>query len=239
MENKDDQSLEEFLAQFAENDEISEPKNLTGDDLLAIYMDELRDVPALTPGEEEQLLSSLAHGSGEAREKARDRLIEGKLGRALEIAGEYRNKGLHMNDLIQEASIGLLVIADGYTGGDFDAAMEKAVRDGIEAALADQSREKTIAEDMRARVNVLKDISASMAKELGREPSVRELAERMKMPEDEIRGIMKEMLNAMSVKSEEMHDAGIDVQAFTDSNPLSKDYPEEPKRSYPDNGKAD
>ena len=83
--------------------------------------------------------------------------------------------------------------------GDFDRLMEESVRAQIESALEDQSREKTVAEDMRARVNVLKDISAAMAQELEREPTAEELAERMKMTVEEIKDIMKLTLDAMSV----------------------------------------
>ena len=86
-----------------------------------------------------------------------------------------------------------------YQGGDFDRMMEKSIRDQIESAIEVQSREKTVAEDMRARVNVLKDISAAMAQELGREATTAELAERMRMTEEEIRDIMKLTLDAMSV----------------------------------------
>ena len=67
-----------------------------------------------------------------------------------------------------------------------------------------QREEMDIEEEMAARVNVLKDISAGMARELGREATVTELAERMKMTEEEIRDIMKLTLDAMSVSGEAM-----------------------------------
>ena len=63
----------------------------------------------------------------------------------------------------------LFLFAGEYEGGDFDAQMEKRVRAAIEDALQIQNRETKIEEEMAARVNVLKDISASMARELGRD----------------------------------------------------------------------
>ena len=71
-----------------------------------------------------------------------------------------------------------------------------------------------IEEEMAARVNVLKDISASMARELGREATLAELAERMKMSEDEIRDIMKLTMDAMKVSGQaaEMAQKEIDEQ---------------------------
>ena len=92
--------------------------------------------------------------------------------------------------------------------------MEKKVRAAIEDALQIQNRETKIEEEMAARVNVLKDISASMARELGREATLAELAERMKMSEDEIRDIMKLTMDAMKVSGQaaEMAQKEIDEQ---------------------------
>ena len=67
----------------------------------------------------------------------------------------------------------LFLFASEYENGDFDAQMEKKVRAAIEDALQIQNRETKIEEEMAARVNVLKDISASMARELGREATLR------------------------------------------------------------------
>ena len=69
----------------------------------------------------------------------------------------------------------------------------------IRAALEEQGLETKVEEEMLARVNVLKEVSKRMAEELGREATVAELAEKMKMTEDEIRDIMKLTLDAMSV----------------------------------------
>ena len=117
-------------------------------------------------------------------------------------------------DLVQEANMALFLFASEYENGDFDAQMEKKVRAAIEDALQIQNRETKIEEEMAARVNVLKDISASMARELGREATLAELAERMKMSEDEIRDIMKLTMDAMKVSGQaaEMAQKEIDEQ---------------------------
>lgn len=118
------------------------------------------------------------------------------------MAEEYRERGLSMNDLVQEANIALLLTAQEYKGGDFDSQSEERIRRMIEDALELQNTEYKVEEEMLARVNVLKDISAGMAEELGREATVEELAERMKMTEQEIKDIMKLTLDAMSVSGE-------------------------------------
>jgi RNA polymerase primary sigma factor len=225
-EQNREQSLEEFLKELSENEEIVEARALKDEDLFAFYSGELADVAPLAPGEEEKLLQKLLAG-GAAKKAAADRLAEGKLSRTLEIAREYENQGVPLNDLIQEASIGLMTAISEYSGGDFEQLSEERIRSAIGEALADQKREKEIAENMRARVNVLRDVSQAMAKDLGRAPTVPELADKMKMTEMEIRDIMKVMLDAMNVKSEDMADNGIDASAFTDSSPLAKDYPED------------
>lgn len=188
-------SLKDFL-------EAGEPEGerefTTEDDFYQLYLDELKMVPPCTPEEEERLLDEILAGS----QAAVKRLVEGKLSQAVGIAEEYKDRGLTMNDLVQEANIALLLTAQEYGGGDFNAQAEERIRRMIEDAMELQSTESRVEEEMLARVNVLKDISASMAEELGREATVEELAERMKMTEEEIKDIMKLTLDAMSVSGE-------------------------------------
>ena len=167
-----------------------------------IYLEELKNLPQGTPEEETALLKKLTEGD----KTAASRLTELKLAKAVQIAEEYHDRGLPAGDLVQEANMALFLFASEYENGDFDAA--------IEDALQIQNRETKIEEEMAARVNVLKDISASMARELGREATLAELAERMKMSEDEIRDIMKLTMDAMKVSGQaaEMAQKEIDEQ---------------------------
>ena len=173
-------SLKDFLAA---GDSGDEREFTSGEDFYQLYLEELKLVPPCSPEEEERLLDEI-------------------LGRAVRMAEEYRDRGLSMNDLVQEANIALLLTAQEYKGGDFDSQSEERIRRMIEDALELQNTEYKVEEEMLARVNVLKDISAGMAEELGREATVEELAERMKMTEQEIKDIMKLTLDAMSVSGE-------------------------------------
>lgn len=93
-----------------------------------------------------------------------------------------------------------LVMAVGdYEGGGFEGFLRQRVREALGAAVESQSLERRTAEKMVDRVNRLKDISAEMAEELGREATVEELARRMELTGDEIRDVMKVTLDAMSV----------------------------------------
>ena len=96
----------------------------------------------------------------------------------------------------------LLLALEQYEKGDFRRQVEDLAVSRIEEALEQQSQEKQAAEEVAARVNVLKDISQMMAEELGREATVEELAAKMKMTVEDIKDIMKVTLDAMSVSPE-------------------------------------
>src|SRR5699024_7028618 len=125
--------------------------------------------------------------------------IEGNLKRVLEYAKEYDGRGLPMGDLVQEGNMALTALAMEYESGAFQELLRERVRACIEAALEEQRMEAEIEENVAARVNVRQEVSRGMAKELGREATVEELAAKMKMPEDEIRDIMKVTLDAVNV----------------------------------------
>ena len=104
-----------------------------------------------------------------------------------------------MADLIQEASLELMMLADEGFEGSFEKLLESRIRVRMEEIINDQKKEADIEEEMLARVNVLQEVSKSMAEELGREAKLSELAERMKMTEDEVREIMKVTMEALSM----------------------------------------
>lgn len=167
-------------------------------DFYRMYLEELKEIPVCTIEEEKVLLEAVLKGDTHAKK----RLVEGHLKEAAELAAKYTDKGLPAGDLVQEANVALLLFVEEYSGRDFKPQMEKRIREVLELALDIQDSELQVEEEMLARVNVLKDISAGMAEELDREATVEELAERMKMTEEEIRNIMKLTLDAMSVSGE-------------------------------------
>ncbi len=165
------------------------------DDLFQMYLDEVRGIPVCTPDEERRLPALAASGD----EGARKRLLEGMLSYGLELAAEYKDRGLPAADLVQEANMAMIMALDAYQEGDYRQQMAGFVREALEAAILEQQHARQAGEEMLARVNVLKDVSQMLALELGREATVEELARKMKMTEEEIREIMKLTLDAMSV----------------------------------------
>lgn len=169
--------------------------DLSAEDIYRVYMEEIAAIPPCSEEENEKLLGEIRNGNKAARE----RLIEGNLKNALFFVQDYINKGVPMADLIQEASLELMMLADEGFEGSFEKLLESRIRVRMEEIINDQKKEADIEEEMLARVNVLQEVSKSMAEELGREAKLSELAERMKMTEDEVREIMKVTMDALSM----------------------------------------
>ena len=183
-----------------ENEKVDDEFNnseedLSAEDIYRVYMEEIAAIPPCSEAENEKLLGEIRNGNKAARE----RLIEGNLKNALFFVQDYINKGVPMADLIQEASLELMMLADEGFEGSFEKLLESRIRVRMEEISNDQKKEADIEEEMLARVNVLQEVSKSMAEELGREAKLSELAERMKMTEDEVREIMKVTMDALSM----------------------------------------
>ena len=170
-------------------------EDLSAEDIYRVYMEEIAAIPPCSEAENEKLLGEIRNGNKAARE----RLIEGNLKNALFFVQDYINKGVPMADLIQEASLELMMLADEGFEGSFEKLLESRIRVRMEEIIDDQKKESDIEDEMLARVNVLQEVSKSMAEELGREAKLSELAERMKMTEDEVREIMKVTMDALSM----------------------------------------
>lgn len=174
------------------------------DDIYQMYLEEIEAIRPCTKEEQDQLLKKIAQGDDSARE----RLVEGSLGQLVELAKEYDGQGVLMGDLIQEANMALLTAlaemagagdGNGETPADFEVFLNTSVRQALDAIVEEQKDEKEVGEELAARVNVLQTVSQVLLKELGREATLSELAEKMKMTEDEIRDIMKLALDAVNV----------------------------------------
>jgi len=159
-----------------------------------MYLEEMALIPVLEAEEEKKVLALAAEGDKEAKK----RLVEGYLAKAAQMVKEYEGRELPMSDVVQEANVALTAAAAAYDGSQkWEDFFEQEVRQAVEAALEEQKTEAEIEENMAARVNVLQTVSQVMAKEL-----VTELAEKMKMTEDEVKDIMKLALDAITVNGE-------------------------------------
>ncbi len=147
----------------------------------------------LSIGEIKEINRRMSIGEAKAR-RAKKEMVEANLRLVISIAKKYTNRGLQFLDLIQEGNIGLMKAVDKFEyrrGYKFSTYATWWIRQAITRSIADQARTIRIPVHMIETINKLNRISRQMLQEMGREPTPEELAERMEMPEDKVRKVLK------------------------------------------------
>jgi RNA polymerase primary sigma factor len=153
----------------------------------------LEKVSNLSIGEIKEINRKMSIGEAKAR-RAKKEMIEANLRLVISIAKKYTNRGLQFLDLIQEGNIGLMKAVDKFEyrrGYKFSTYATWWIRQAITRSIADQARTIRIPVHMIETINKLNRISRQMLQELGRDPQPEELAERMDLPEDKVRKVLK------------------------------------------------
>ncbi|GAB5452581.1 MAG: RNA polymerase sigma factor RpoD [Halioglobus sp.] len=147
----------------------------------------------LSVGEIKEINRRMSMGEARAR-RAKKEMVEANLRLVISIAKKYTNRGLQFLDLIQEGNIGLMKAVDKFEyrrGYKFSTYATWWIRQAITRSIADQARTIRIPVHMIETINKLNRISRQMLQEMGREPTPEELGERMDMPEDKVRKVLK------------------------------------------------
>ena len=154
---------------------------------------ELEKHSQLTISEIKEINRRMSIGEAKAR-RAKKEMVEANLRLVISIAKKYTNRGLQFLDLIQEGNIGLMKAVDKFEyrrGYKFSTYATWWIRQAITRSIADQARTIRIPVHMIETINKLNRISRQMLQEMGREATPEELSERMEMPEDKVRKVLK------------------------------------------------
>ena len=157
----------------------------------------------LTVAQIKDINRSMSIGEAKMRRAKKD-MVEANLRLVISIAKKYTNRGLQFLDLIQEGNIGLMKAVDKFEyrrGYKFSTYATWWIRQAITRSIADQARTIRIPVHMIETINKLLRISRQMLQEKGREPTPEELGERMEMPEDKVRRVLKIAKDPISMET--------------------------------------
>ncbi len=195
---EDELKLEEMDVEKIDDDLTFD--NISLDDPVKVYLREIGRVPLLSSEEEIELAVKIADGD----EKAKQRLTEANLRLVVSIAKKYVGRGMYFLDLIQEGNVGLIKAVDKFDhtkGFKFSTYATWWIRQAITRAIADQARTIRIPVHMVETINRLKKIQSQLLHENGYEPGEELIAEKMDLPVERVREIMRVAQEPVSMET--------------------------------------
>ncbi len=170
---------------------------------LKMYLEDIKGIKPSTPEEENILIDKIIKGD----DIAKNRYIEGNLYFVVKIAEEFKNRGVSMEDLIQEGNIGLISSLEALTGigeaAQVKAAVTDFIRKSVEAAIAEQNDSSSFEKSIISKLNYIRDAADELAEDLGREADIHELAGYINMTEKEIADVIN--MSVEGVKLDHKH----------------------------------
>lgn len=166
-------------------------------DPLRLYLEEIAGTPAF--GDDRLLAQQLLSGD----EKAAERLANLGLSRVIEIACEQAGKMVLLMDLIQEGNIGLWEAIQSYSGGDYAAYRDRLIRNALCKAMVLQARSSGISQKMRQSLQRYQSADEALLAELGRNPTLEEIAARMNISPEQAQTIQKTMADILLLQQAE------------------------------------
>ncbi len=197
----------------AEGDELAVPKTISINDPVRMYLKEIGKISLLTQDEELELSERVTRGEQEAK----NRLAEANLRLVVSIAKRYVGRKLSFLDLIQEGNMGLMKAVekfDSSKGFKFSTYATWWIRQAITRAIADQAKTIRIPVHMVETINKLKRFQRQLTLELNRDPTIEELAEKIELPPDKVREIIKIDVDPVSLEKPTREDEDSTVADF-------------------------
>jgi RNA polymerase primary sigma factor len=178
------------------DEEIAAMEGLPIDDSVRMWLREIGKTPLLTMAEEIVLAKTIAEGDAKsyASQLAKEKLIQANLRLVVSIAKRYSGRGMSFPDLIQEGNIGLIRAVEKFDykkGYKFSTYATWWIRQAITRAIADQGRTIRIPVHMVETINQLIKTQSHLLQELGREPTLDELAKEMSLPVERVSEIKR------------------------------------------------
>jgi RNA polymerase primary sigma factor len=197
-EGEDDEDPEGGDALGLDDEDL--PKNLNINDPVRMYLKEIGKISLLSLDEELELSKKIEDGD----EEAKKRLAESNLRLVVSIAKRYVGRNLSFLDLIQEGNIGLMKAVDKFDsskGYKFSTYATWWIRQAITRAIADQAKTIRVPVHMVETINKLKKVQRQLTLELNREPTEKELAQKLHITEDKVREIIQISLDPLSLET--------------------------------------
>jgi len=199
LENiSEDEFLEEEID--LEKVDLSVPEGTGTEDPVRMYLKEIGKIPLLTMEEEIELAKRIETGD----ENAKKCLAEANLRLVVSIAKKYSGRGMQFLDLIQEGNLGLIKAVEKFDykkGYKFSTYATWWIRQAITRAIADQARTIRIPVHMVETINRVIRVSRQLVQDLGREPSLDELAEVLEMPPEKVQEVLKASQEPVSLET--------------------------------------
>ena len=191
IENKPKPTKKKKMAPVRDSSRL----NIQETEIYRTYMSDLETIIPCELEEIEKLCTLVQNGD----EMAKSRLVEGSLSKVAQYAKKYVGKGVPITDLIQEANMALMLYIMEAKSHNYWEALETEVDRALEMMIDEYQGSNSIKEKIADRANRLLKVSAELADELEREPTLEELAQKLHISEDEVRTVMKHSISAMNI----------------------------------------
>ncbi|MBE6128935.1 MAG: sigma-70 family RNA polymerase sigma factor [Erysipelotrichaceae bacterium] len=202
-DNEDEEAEEEETedSDSGRDPYIEKNKSKTPSDSVRVYLKEIGEIPLMSAEEEYETAKAAAEGDPDAKE----RMISSNLRLVVSIAKDYTNRGLSLQDLIQEGNLGLIHAVDKYDyskGFRFSTYATWWIKQAIARAIANQSRDIRLPVHLTEQINRINRAQRTLMQELGRDPTVEEIAAQFEgMTPQRVQELQKLALDPVSLET--------------------------------------